>query len=88
MPVINIEDLTEKDKLKMEVDQLKKEVTLERMMVRGYSPYSLEGTAWKSIKSSYCVLSILEQLNVLTIKMFVTNTIRDKERQELNLFQE
>ncbi|XP_044512687.1 guanine nucleotide-binding protein G(T) subunit gamma-T1 isoform X1 [Gracilinanus agilis] len=25
MPVINIEDLTEKDKLKMEVDQLKKE---------------------------------------------------------------
>lgn len=38
MPVINIEDLTEKDKLKMEVDQLKKEVTLERMMVRGYCP--------------------------------------------------
>lgn len=37
MPVINIEDLTEKDKLKMEVDQLKKEVTLERMMVSGYS---------------------------------------------------
>ena len=33
MPVINIEDLTEKDKLKMDVDQLKKEVTLERMMV-------------------------------------------------------
>lgn len=33
MPVINIEDLTEKDKLKMEVDQLKKEVTLERMLV-------------------------------------------------------
>ena len=33
MPVINIEDLTEKDKLKIEVDQLKKEVTLERMMV-------------------------------------------------------
>lgn len=33
MPVINIEDLTEKDKLKMEVDQLKKEVTLERVMV-------------------------------------------------------
>lgn len=42
MPVINIEDLTEKDKLKMEVDQLKKEVTLERMMVSGYSP-SLPG---------------------------------------------
>lgn len=38
MPVINIEDLTEKDKLKMEVDQLKKEVMLERMMVRGYCP--------------------------------------------------
>uniref|UniRef100_A0A8C5V641 G protein subunit gamma transducin 1 n=1 Tax=Microcebus murinus TaxID=30608 RepID=A0A8C5V641_MICMU len=34
MPVINIEDLTEKDKLKMEVDQLKKEVTLERMMIQ------------------------------------------------------
>ncbi|XP_057400587.1 guanine nucleotide-binding protein G(T) subunit gamma-T1-like [Balaenoptera acutorostrata] len=33
MPVINTEDLTEKDKLKMEVDQLKKEVTLERMLV-------------------------------------------------------
>ncbi|PNJ70031.1 GNGT1 isoform 5 [Pongo abelii] len=33
MPVINIEDLTEKDKLKMEVDQLKKEVTLERMLI-------------------------------------------------------
>lgn len=33
MPVINIEDLTEKDKLKMEVDQLKKEVTLERRLV-------------------------------------------------------
>ncbi|KAG2465203.1 IVD dehydrogenase, partial [Polypterus senegalus] len=33
MPVINIEDLTEKDKLKMEVDQLKKEVKLERAMV-------------------------------------------------------
>ncbi|XP_059788770.1 guanine nucleotide-binding protein G(T) subunit gamma-T1 isoform X2 [Balaenoptera ricei] len=33
MPVINIEDLTEKDKLKMQVDQLKKEVTLERMLV-------------------------------------------------------
>ena len=38
MPVINIEDLTEKDKLKMEVDQLKKEVMLERMMVRGDCP--------------------------------------------------
>lgn len=33
MPVINIEDLTEKDKLKMEVDQLKKEVPMERMLV-------------------------------------------------------
>lgn len=80
MPVINIEDLTEKDKLKMEVDQLKKEVMLERMMVSGYSPYSLEGTAWKSIRPSYWVLYILEQLNVFTIKMFVTNTIIDKER--------
>lgn len=37
MPVINIEDLTEKDKLKMEVDQLKKEVTLERMLVNLFS---------------------------------------------------
>ncbi|XP_006891535.1 PREDICTED: guanine nucleotide-binding protein G(T) subunit gamma-T1 [Elephantulus edwardii] len=33
MPVINIEDLTDKDKLVMEVEQLKKEVTLERMLV-------------------------------------------------------
>ncbi|XP_006025956.1 PREDICTED: guanine nucleotide-binding protein G(I)/G(S)/G(O) subunit gamma-11 [Crocodylus porosus] len=33
MPVINIEDLTEKDKLKMEVEQLKKEVTLQREAV-------------------------------------------------------
>nr|XP_040147447.1 guanine nucleotide-binding protein G(T) subunit gamma-T1 isoform X2 [Ictidomys tridecemlineatus] len=32
MPVINIEDLSEKDKLKMEVDQLKKELTLERVL--------------------------------------------------------
>lgn len=38
MPVINIEDLTEKDKLKMEVDQLKKEVTLERMLVSAVLP--------------------------------------------------
>ncbi|XP_006012841.1 guanine nucleotide-binding protein G(T) subunit gamma-T1 [Latimeria chalumnae] len=33
MPVINIEDLTEKDKLKMEVEQLKKETKLERQML-------------------------------------------------------
>ncbi|XP_029444757.1 LOW QUALITY PROTEIN: guanine nucleotide-binding protein G(I)/G(S)/G(O) subunit gamma-11-like [Rhinatrema bivittatum] len=33
MPVINIEDLTEKDKLKMEVEQLKKEVKMERQLV-------------------------------------------------------
>ncbi|XP_078520538.1 guanine nucleotide-binding protein G(T) subunit gamma-T1 isoform X1 [Lissotriton helveticus] len=33
MPVINIEDLTDKDKLKMEVEQLKKEVKLERALV-------------------------------------------------------
>ncbi|XP_043923584.1 guanine nucleotide-binding protein G(T) subunit gamma-T1 [Protopterus annectens] len=33
MPVINIEDLTEKDKLKMEVEQLRKEVKLERKLV-------------------------------------------------------
>ncbi|XP_030045800.1 guanine nucleotide-binding protein G(I)/G(S)/G(O) subunit gamma-11 [Microcaecilia unicolor] len=33
MPVINIEDLTEKDKLKMEVEQLKKEVKIERQLV-------------------------------------------------------
>ncbi|XP_073485695.1 guanine nucleotide-binding protein G(T) subunit gamma-T1 [Aquarana catesbeiana] len=33
MPVINIEDLTEKDKAKMEVEQLKKEVKLERQLV-------------------------------------------------------
>ncbi|NXW47526.1 GBG11 protein, partial [Nyctiprogne leucopyga] len=30
MPAINIEDLSEKDKLKMEVEQLRKEVKLER----------------------------------------------------------
>ncbi|XP_071468484.1 guanine nucleotide-binding protein G(T) subunit gamma-T1 isoform X2 [Marmota flaviventris] len=33
MPVINIEDLSEKDKLKMEVNQLKKELALERVLV-------------------------------------------------------
>ncbi|KAJ1101085.1 hypothetical protein NDU88_006159 [Pleurodeles waltl] len=33
MPVINIDDLTDKDKLKMEVEQLKKEVKLERELV-------------------------------------------------------
>lgn len=34
MPAINIEDLSEKDKLKMEVEQLRKEVKLERQPVR------------------------------------------------------
>ncbi|NXU83721.1 GBG11 protein, partial [Xiphorhynchus elegans] len=33
MPAINIEDLSEKDKLKMEVEQLRKEVKLERQPV-------------------------------------------------------
>ncbi|MEE6466566.1 hypothetical protein FKM82_006996 [Ascaphus truei] len=33
MPVINIDDLTDKDKAKMEVEQLKKEVQLERQLV-------------------------------------------------------
>ncbi|XP_018587360.1 guanine nucleotide-binding protein G(T) subunit gamma-T1 [Scleropages formosus] len=33
MPVINVEDLTDKDKAKMEVDQLKIEVKLERALV-------------------------------------------------------
>lgn len=35
MPAINIEDLSEKDKLKMEVEQLRKEVKLERQPVSG-----------------------------------------------------
>lgn len=33
MPVINIDDLSDKDKLKMEVEQLKKEVKLKRQLV-------------------------------------------------------
>ncbi|XP_023667595.1 guanine nucleotide-binding protein G(T) subunit gamma-T1 isoform X2 [Paramormyrops kingsleyae] len=33
MPVINVDDLTDKDKAKMEVDQLKIEVKLERALV-------------------------------------------------------
>ncbi|MFT7811620.1 guanine nucleotide-binding protein G(T) subunit gamma-T1-like [Arapaima gigas] len=33
MPVINVEDLSDKDKAKMEVDQLKIEVKLERALV-------------------------------------------------------
>uniref|UniRef100_A0A8D0GEJ7 Guanine nucleotide-binding protein subunit gamma n=1 Tax=Sphenodon punctatus TaxID=8508 RepID=A0A8D0GEJ7_SPHPU len=33
MPAVNIEDLTEKDKLQMEVEQLRKEVKLERQPV-------------------------------------------------------
>ncbi|XP_076006137.1 guanine nucleotide-binding protein G(T) subunit gamma-T1 [Genypterus blacodes] len=32
MPVINIEDLTDKDKAQMEVAQLKTEITLERWL--------------------------------------------------------
>ncbi|KAM4538879.1 guanine nucleotide-binding protein G(T) subunit gamma-T1 [Odontesthes bonariensis] len=32
MPVINVDDLTDKDKAVMEVDQLKKEVKLERWL--------------------------------------------------------
>lgn len=34
MPVINVDDLTDQDKAKMEVDQLKIEVKLERALVR------------------------------------------------------
>lgn len=34
MPVIDVENLTDLDKAKMEVDQLKKEVKLEREKVR------------------------------------------------------
>lgn len=44
MPVIDVENLTDLDKAKMEVDQLKKEVKLEREKVSTYSPictYSL-----------------------------------------------
>lgn len=33
MPVINVDELTDLDKAKMEVDQLKKEVKLEREKV-------------------------------------------------------
>lgn len=33
MPVINVEDLTDKDKALMEVNQLKTEVKLERWLV-------------------------------------------------------
>ncbi|KAJ1106419.1 hypothetical protein NDU88_003820 [Pleurodeles waltl] len=33
MPVINIDDLSDKDKLKMEVEQLKKEMKLKRQLV-------------------------------------------------------
>lgn len=35
MPVINVEDLTDKDKAVMEVNQLKVEVKLERWLVSG-----------------------------------------------------
>lgn len=38
MPVINIDDLTDKDKAKMEVEQLKKEVKLERQLVSVRGP--------------------------------------------------
>lgn len=37
MPVINVEDLTDKDKAVMEVTQLKVEVKLERWLVSGSS---------------------------------------------------
>ncbi|XP_069500870.1 guanine nucleotide-binding protein G(T) subunit gamma-T1-like [Ambystoma mexicanum] len=33
MPLINIDELTDQDKLKMEVEQLKKEVKLSRQLV-------------------------------------------------------
>lgn len=36
MPAINIEDLSEKDKLKMEVEQLRKEAKLQRQPVSAY----------------------------------------------------
>lgn len=39
MPVINVDDLTDKDKAVMEVNQLKIEVKLERWLVSG--PFSL-----------------------------------------------
>lgn len=35
MPVINVDDLTDKDKAVMEVNQLKVEVKLERWLVSG-----------------------------------------------------
>jgi hypothetical protein len=34
MPALHIEDLPEKEKLKMEVEQLRKEVKLQRQQVR------------------------------------------------------
>lgn len=37
MPVINVDDLTDKDKAVMEVNQLKIEVKLERWLVSGSS---------------------------------------------------
>lgn len=37
MPVINVDDLTDKDKAVMEVNQLKVEVKLERWLVSGSS---------------------------------------------------
>lgn len=37
MPVINVEDLTDKDKALMEVNQLKVEVKLERWKVSFYN---------------------------------------------------
>lgn len=37
MPVINVEDLTDKDKALMEVNQLKLEVKLERWLVSSFT---------------------------------------------------
>lgn len=41
MPALHIEDLPEKEKLKMEVEQLRKEVKLQRQQVRGRSEPAL-----------------------------------------------
>jgi hypothetical protein len=38
MPALHIEDLPEKEKLKMEVEQLRKEVKLQRQQVSGLTP--------------------------------------------------
>ena len=76
MPVINMDDLTDKDKALMEVNQLKTEIKLERWLV-SVSPlmlcHCLHVFLKSSVKTFSCQTLILDKQKRIIVNLFKCN---------------